>query len=92
MNKGIIVFIVLTLVILTNELIAEKEGYVSYPNGIHDFPKENNYYNCINDKVLSSPRLNSYRSYESNKDMYSLNSRILADKKCAPNPVPINFH
>jgi hypothetical protein len=89
MNKGIIVFIVLTILILTNYI---NEGYVNYPSGIHDFPKENNYYGCINDKVLSSPRLNRYRSYDSNKDMYSLNSRILEDKNCAPNAVPTSFH
>ena len=89
MNKGILILIVVCLLILTNYV---NEGYVNYPIALHDFPKENSYYNCINDKILSGPRLNSYRSYDSNKDMYSLNSRILEDTKCSPNEVPTSFH
>ena len=46
----------------------------------------------VNKDILSSPRLNSYRSYDSNKDMYSLNSRILKDKECRPNAIPTSFH
>ena len=67
------------------------EGFVNYPDAINDC-KEEPYYQSINEKILSSPRLNSYRSYSSNKDMYSLNSRILKDKKCTPNPIPTSFH
>ena len=76
------------IIILSNYI---NEGFVNYPNAIHDFPKENHYYPCINENVLSSYRLESNRSYDTNKDMYSLNSRILKDKKCAPNGIPTSF-
>ena len=68
------------------------EGYVNYPNVLHDYPKENEYYPCINGNILSSPRLESYRSYSKNKDMYSLNSRILESNDCIPNKIPTSFY
>ena len=79
------------LIIILVVILSNCEGFVNYPSSINDC-KHEPYYKKINEKILSSPRLNSYRSYYSNKDMYSLNSRILKDKKCRPNGVPTSFY
>ena len=81
-----VIIIFLLVIILSNY-----EGFVNYPSSINDC-KHEPYYKKINKKILSSPRLNSYRTYYDNKDMYSLNSRILKDKKCRPNGIPTSFH
>ena len=81
----------LIIIIILSFILSNFEGFVNYPSSINDCKYEP-YYKSINEKILSSPRLNSYRSYQSNKDMYSLNSRILKDKKCRPNGVPISFY
>lgn len=72
-------------------ILSNYESFVNYPESINDC-KHEPFYKSINERVLSSPRLNSYRSYYSNKDMYSLNSRILKDKKCRPNGIPTSFY
>tara|TARA_Y100000996_G_scaffold415089_1_gene408147 strand:+ start:1222 stop:1479 length:258 start_codon:yes stop_codon:yes gene_type:complete len=72
-------------------ILSNYEGFVNYPDAINDC-KHEPYYKTINENILVSPRLNSYRSYYDNKDMYSLNSRILKDKKCRPNGIPTSFH
>ncbi len=79
------------LIIILVVILSNCEGFVNYPSSINDC-KHEPYYKKINEKILSSPRLNSYRSYYSNKDMYSLNSRILKDKKCRPNGIPTSFY
>ena len=86
MKLLLIIIFFLSVIILSNY-----EGFVNYPGAINDC-KHEPFYKLNNEKVLSSPRLNSYRSYYSNKDMYSLNSRILKDKKCRPNGVPTSFY
>ena len=83
--------LVFTIILLLVIILSNCEGFVNYPSSINDC-KHEPYYEKINEKILSSPRLNSYRSYYSNKDMYSLNSRILKDKKCRPNGVPTSFY
>ena len=81
------------LIIIIGYVIIDKcyEGFVSYPDSIVDCKPEPDYKN-INENVLKSPRLESYRSYSKNKDMYSLNSRILKDKKCDPQGIPTSFY
>ena len=81
-----VIIIFLLVIILSNY-----EGFVNYPGAINDC-KHEPYYKTINENILVSPRLNSYRAYYDNKDMYSLNSRILKDKKCRPNGIPTSFH
>ncbi len=81
----------LIIIIILSFILSNFEGFVNYPESIIDC-KEEPYYKSINSKILSSPRLNSYRTYYDNKDMYSLNSRILKDKKCRPNGIPTSFH
>jgi hypothetical protein len=83
--------LVFTIILFLVIILSNCEGFVNYPSSINDC-KHDPYYEKINEKILSSPRLNSYRSYYSNKDMYSLNSRILKDKKCRPNGVPTSFY
>lgn len=87
MELSFILLIIIIFLFLCNGY----EGFVNYPDSIIDC-KEEPYYESINSKILSSPRLNSHRSYFSNKDMYSLNSRILNDKKCRPNGIPSSFY
>lgn len=81
------------LIIVIGYIISENnvDGFLNYPVGIIDC-KDGDHYQNINNEILSSPRLNSYRSYYSNKDMYSLNSRILKDKNCEPNSIPTSFY
>ena len=86
MKLLLIIIFFLSVIILSNY-----EGFVNYPDAINDC-KHEPYYKTINENILVSPRLNSYRSYYDNKDMYSLNSRILKDKKCRPNGIPTSFH
>ena len=68
------------------------QNYVSYPDKICDHPEEKWYYVFVNEDILKSPRMESYNSYSKNKDMYSLNSRILKSKNCDPNKTPTTFH
>ena len=68
------------------------QNYVSYPDKICDHPEENWYYVFVNEDILMSPRMESYNSYSKNKDMYSLNRKILKSKKCDPNQIPTTFH
>ena len=82
-------FFLLIIIIIVS--LSNCEGFVNYPSSINDC-KHEPYYKKRNENILSSPRLNSYRSYYSNKDMYSLNSRILKDKKCRPNGIPASFY
>jgi len=84
-------FLTVTIILLLIIILSNYEGFVNYPSSINDC-KHEPYYKKINEKILSSPRLNNYRSYYSNKDMYSLNSRILKDKKCRPNGIPTSFY
>ena len=83
----------LLLIITIGYVILDKcyEGFVTYPYSIVNCKPEPDYKN-INENVLKSPRLESYRSYSKNKDMYSLNSRILKDKKCDPQGIPTSFY
>ena len=85
-------FIVVLFILISFFIIGTcNEGFVNYADFI-TVCKDNVYYEIVNKDILSSPRLNSYRSYDSNKDMYSLNSRILKDKECRPNAIPTSFH
>ena len=88
MDCKLFLFLILLVFIFLGDKLYE--GYVNYPDFLHDC-KDSGYYKKINDKVLTANRLPSYRSYENNKDLYSLNSSILKDKKCDPNGMPTSF-
>jgi hypothetical protein len=87
MDIGLVLLVIFLFLFLGDKVY---ENYVNYPTAIKDCG-DDKYYAKMNKKILSSNRLNSQRPYFSNKDMYSLNSEILKDKKCEPNGMPTSF-
>ena len=92
MDLIFLVIIIVIVFIIFGNCHEGYKNYVSYPDKICDHPEEKWYYVFVNEDILMSPRMESYNSYSKNKDMYSLNRRILKGKKCDPDKIPTTFH
>ena len=68
----------------------KSETFINYPESLTN-NEEEKYYNCNNNNILNSYRIDSYNSYNKNKDMYDLNTKLLVDEDCITNGIPTTF-